>query len=100
MAIDQDGALWAWGSNLQHRAGFPQEIADGVHAPTKIPFLQDHHLKAIKVSVGYDHALLLAENQKGMHKLYSIGKEDGNFKHLGIPNNSQETEVFREIPIF
>lgn len=100
MAIDQDGQLWAWGSNLQHRAGFPQEISDGVYQPTLVPFLKDANLKALKVSAGQDHALLLAQNSKGVKKFYSIGKEESNFKHLGISAKNQDNEVYREIPVF
>jgi len=68
---------------LQYRAGFNREINDGVHAPTKVAFLQENKLKALKVSCGFDHSLLLAQSSSGKKVLYSIGKDETNFKHLG-----------------
>jgi len=35
VAIDQDGLLWAWGSNLQQRSGLSQDI-DCMFQPTKV----------------------------------------------------------------
>lgn len=62
MAIDQEGNLWAWGNNLSKRAGFSEDIFDGVFEPRKVSFLQTEGLKAIKVSCGFDHSLLLAQD--------------------------------------
>lgn len=54
----------------------------------------------MKVSVGQDHALLFAENAKGNKKLYSIGKEESNNKHLGIQAKDHDESVYREIQSF
>lgn len=36
LAIDQDGNLWSWGSNISKRAGFKEDIYDGVFEPKKL----------------------------------------------------------------
>jgi hypothetical protein len=42
-------------------------------------------LEALKVSCGKDHTLVLArERNNGKVRLYSIGKDDQNYKVLGI----------------
>lgn len=100
MAIDQNGDVWAWGSNLQYRCGFPQEINEGVYSPTKVTFFSEKNFKALKVSVGFDHSLVLVEDANKKQKLFSVGKEDTNFKHLGTTQQIAAESVAREIIYF
>jgi hypothetical protein len=97
MAIDEQGGLWTWGSNLQHRAGLPHEVLDGVYSPTKVQYLEDNDLKAVKVSCGFDHTLLLAEDKTNKRRFFSIGKEETNFKHLGTTSSDAADMIFHEI---
>lgn len=39
MAIDQEGNLWAWGNNMSKRAGFAEDLFDGIFEPRKVLFL-------------------------------------------------------------
>jgi alpha-tubulin suppressor-like RCC1 family protein len=63
VAITEDGYLYAWGSNISKRSGFAEDIFDGVFEPKKIDFLVKENLRALKVSCGYDHTLLLCEDR-------------------------------------
>jgi alpha-tubulin suppressor-like RCC1 family protein len=97
MAIDERGGLWTWGSNLQHRAGLPHEVLDGVYSPTKVQYLEENNLKAVKVSCGFDHTLLLTEDKANKRRFFSIGKEETNFKHLGTTSSDAADTIFHEI---
>ena len=60
---------------------------EGVYAPTKVPYMQQNNLKALKVSCGFDHTLLLVEDSSKKERFFSIGKEETNFRHLGTTQN-------------
>lgn len=82
LAVCSKGKLYAWGSNLQHRAGLQAELTEGIFQPTNVPFTDGY--VPVEVSAGLDHSLVLAREQAGSKtKLFSLGKEEGNFKHLG-----------------
>ena len=70
---------------------------EGIYSPTKVPYLVENELKAIKVSCGFDHSLLLAEEISGKRRFFSIGKEETNFKHLGTTSNDAGEQIFHEI---
>ena len=99
LAIDCDGKLWAWGSNLQHRAGLEAEIMQGVFQPVQVPFAAD--MRPVEVSAGLDHSLVLAEELSQStvkrSRLYSLGKEEANFRHLGCSKEQASEGVMREI---
>lgn len=85
MAIDQNGNLYAWGSNLYKRAGFKEDIYDGVFEPRKVTFPEQEGLLPLKVSCGFDHSLVLFEDKESKStKLYSVGYNDTCFHQLGI----------------
>ena len=84
MAIDQNGVLYGWGSNLSKRSGFKEDIFDGVFEPRKVAFLALENLRAIKVKCGFDHTLMIAEGEDQVQRLYSIGQDETNFYQLGI----------------
>jgi len=58
MAQDEAGKLWAWGSNLQHRCGIPDEIMDGIFKPTRVHCLDSEVFRVTDVSAGLDHSLI------------------------------------------
>ena len=83
--------MYAWGSNQQKRAGFKEEIFDGVFEPRRITFFEPENLIPLKVCCGFDHTLILFEdNQSKAHKIYTVGQNDTNFNHLGIPLNEAQ----------
>jgi alpha-tubulin suppressor-like RCC1 family protein len=99
MAIDQNGLLWAWGNNQQRRAGLGDDL-DSCFKPTKVTAFEDMKLKAIKISCGRNHSLVLAEEADGNQRLYSIGKDESNFKNLGCTQQQAGESVIRKIPHF
>lgn len=60
MAIDQNGVLYSWGSNISKRAGFNDDLFDGIFEPKKVPFLAIEGIKALRIESGFDHSLLQA----------------------------------------
>lgn len=40
MAITESGDLYGWGSNVSKRAGFNEDLFDGVFEPKKVDFLE------------------------------------------------------------
>jgi alpha-tubulin suppressor-like RCC1 family protein len=85
IAMDQKGQLYGWGSNLQKRAGFKEDIYDGIFEPKRIIFYESENIIPIKFSCGFDHTLILFEDiETKQRKLYSVGSNDTNYHHLGI----------------
>jgi len=101
LALSADDKLWAWGSNLQHRAGLQAEFTEGIFQPTHVPFVDG--IKPIEVSTGLDHSLVLGRDMNAngnKTKLYSMGKEEANFKHLGCSKEQASEQVIHEITAF
>jgi len=65
--------------------------------PTKVACFEELNLKAIKVSCGKNHTLVLAKDQTGNTRLYSIGKDESNFKNLGCSQDLAKTGIIRKI---
>lgn len=103
MALDFKGHLYAWGSNLSKRAGFKDEIYDGIFEPRRVTFYEGESLIPLQVSCGFDHTLILFEEQSTkLHKVYSVGTSETNYHHLGISDiEAGETKVYyRELSVF
>jgi len=66
----------------------------------KLECFEDLNLKAIKVSCGRNHSLVLAQEPSGNTRLYSIGKDENNYKNLGCTQLQAEESVIRKIPHF
>jgi alpha-tubulin suppressor-like RCC1 family protein len=74
IAMDDQMRLYGWGCNLQKRAGFKEDIFDGVYEPRRITFYEPENLIPLKISCGFDHSLILfKDNTSQQQKLYSIG---------------------------
>ena len=75
MAIDANsGEIYAWGCNVAKRAGFKDDLFDGVFEPKLLAFPAKEHLTAVSLSCGFDHTLVLFEDtQSRTQKLFSIG---------------------------
>ena len=67
IAVDNDGAVWAWGNGKYSKLGNGR--AETVNIPTKIQM----NCRAIAVSVGYRHSLVLLQNGQ----VYSFGSNEG-----------------------
>ena len=50
---------------MQKRAGFKEDIYDGIFEPKKVNFPAKEKLKPLKVSCGFDHSLILFEDETG-----------------------------------
>lgn len=96
VAIDQDGLLWSWGSNAKCKAGHPEDVT-GKDKPCKIKAFEELNLKAVKVSCGKSVTLVQATDQSGLCRLYSIGKDEANFKNLGCSAESAKTDIIRKV---
>lgn len=93
MAVDQNRNLYAWGSNLHKRAGFKEEIYDGVFEPKRVTFYEAEGLRPLRISCGYDHTLILFEELATKHqKVYTVGTSETNFFHLGLTQGETEEE--------
>ena len=87
---------------MAKRAGFKEDIFDGVFEPKQVKFPEVEKLKPIKVKAGFDHSLILFEDETGLQKLYSVGQDENNYFHLGITQQEAEekTIFYREISAF
>jgi len=54
----------------------------------------------MRVSAGLDHSLVQAKDANGKTKLYSLGKEESNYKHLGCSKEQANEGVYRELSMF
>lgn len=93
MALTDDGQLYGWGCNIQHRMGLKKE--GDKFKPSHISYFKDY--KVEKVAVGVSHSLVIASPKKNPEKkmVFSLGKEEGVFSHYGITEEeSKNTEVF------
>ncbi|CDW84904.1 hect e3 ubiquitin [Stylonychia lemnae] len=102
MAIDQNGQLWAWGCNLSKRAGFKEDIYDGIFEPKKVTFPAKEKLTPLKISCGFDHTLIIFEDESKEKKLYSVGQDEKIFHHLGLTQIEAEDKnnYYREVTAF
>ena len=85
LAIDEDGNLWSWGYN--HNG----ELGDGTtgekNVPTKITIEGEENKKWKQIYAGYDHSLVIDENDN----LWSMGYNaygqlgDGTIKDKHVP---------------
>ena len=82
MALTDDGQLYGWGCNIQHRLGLNNE--GDKFKPTHIEFFKDYVVE--NVSVGISHSLVIASLKSDRTKkmVFSVGKEEGVFSHYGI----------------
>ena len=83
MAIDQDGKLWGWGINDHNQLGMPdREIK--LSKPFSLYSLNNLGLKALKVSCGAHHSLVIFEKD-GNEVLYTVGTNSymDYYGHLG-----------------
>jgi hypothetical protein len=93
IALTDDGQLYGWGCNIQHRMGMKKE--GDKFKPTLITAFKDYVVE--KVSVGVSHSLVIASPKKDKNKkmVFSLGKEEGVFAHYGITEEeSKTTEEF------
>jgi alpha-tubulin suppressor-like RCC1 family protein len=69
-----------------------------------VHFIEYLSLKILKVAAGGDHSLLLAIDEKGRKKLYSIGKQDEKStiinKALGVSAQEATDSICHEIIAF
>jgi len=81
LAISADGRLWAWGSNQYGQLGLGDREDRGI--PERVPgFGPGTDLKAVGISTGYEHSLVIVHSVDGISSLYSMGRgQDGR---LGI----------------
>ena len=99
LAVCSKGKLWAWGSNAQNRTGLTGDSGEGIFTPTHVPFVDG--VTPVEVSTGLDHSLVLGkEAANGKTKLYSFGKDEANFKHLGCTKVEAAETVIHEITAF
>lgn len=69
-----------------------------MYAPTKVPFVEGSVV--MRVSAGLDHSLVQAKDANGKMRLYSLGKEESNYKHLGCSKEQASEGICREISLF
>lgn len=69
LALDRDGRVWAWGSNIWGQVGLNAEFGDKVTTPvlvttigTEIPRIQD--VRIVAIAVGGEHSLALDEHKR------------------------------------
>lgn len=76
------------------------EFTEGIFQPTFVPFVEG--VTPLEVSTGLDHSLVLGRdnNANGKTKLYSMGKEEANFKHLGCSKEQASESVLHEITAY
>jgi alpha-tubulin suppressor-like RCC1 family protein len=91
--------LWTWGSNQQSRAGLGPNL-DKIYVPTKVTSFETLKIQALKVSSGRNHTLVLAKEQNGDVRLYSIGQDEKNFKNLGCTAEQASESTIRKIHHF
>ena len=93
MALTDDGQLYGWGCNIQHRLGLKKE--GDKFKPTHISFFKDYVVE--NVSVGMSHSLVIASLKSDRTKkmVFSVGKEEGVFSHYGI--TEEESKNMEEI---
>jgi hypothetical protein len=93
IALTDDGQIYGWGCNIQHRMGIKTE--GDKFKPTHISHFKDYIVH--KVAVGVSHSLVTASPKKTPEKkmVFSCGKEEGLFAHYGITEEeSKKTEEF------
>ena len=93
LALTNDGQLYGWGCNIQHRMGLKKE--GDKFKPTPISSFKDYIVQS--ASVGVTHSLVIACPKKNKDKkmIFSLGKEEGVFSHFGITEEeSKTTEEF------
>jgi len=98
VAIDSEGQMWAWGSNHKCKAGLKEEMLQ-CHEPFKVEAFNETGLKAVRVSAGRGHSLVLAEEKNGNQRLYSIGKDENLHKALGCPKETVNDSILRKITV-
>lgn len=86
MALDIDGNVWTWGSNLYKELGL-NSIATSIQTPTKVDNLQN--IRFIDGGKGTSIAI----DKQG--NTYTCGLNQNG--QLGLGNN-QDTDTFQEIP--
>lgn len=80
------------------------QFLEGIFKPTEIHAINTLNMKAKKISSGWNHSLVLFEDNSGKEMLYSLGIS--NYKYLGVPEDqlgdseSQKKKPFREIVTF
>lgn len=57
--------MWGWGDCEYKRIGFPEDIYDGVFQPRQVKFVEKEKLKPLRIECGFDHSMLLVEDQYG-----------------------------------
>ena len=76
MALTDNGQIYAWGSNLNRRAGFKEDIYDGVFEPRRVTFYESEGILPMRISCGFDHTLILFEDAATKkHKIYTVGQK-------------------------
>jgi alpha-tubulin suppressor-like RCC1 family protein len=66
IAIDQNGKLWGWGTNTSNKMGITAIEEGGISKPFALYQINDKEMKALKISVGDNHSLVLFENKDGV----------------------------------
>ena len=86
--IDQDGGVWAYGNNLFHSIGLPEQQTYTV--PTKITNLP----QIIMVSCGFSHSLFLDAERA----VWATGKNQNGELGLGDKTNRREVSKIGGLP--
>jgi alpha-tubulin suppressor-like RCC1 family protein len=79
MGVDLDGKVFSWGLNEKCRIGPTRDINE-IFTPTQLipeEAYVNEGLKAIDISCGSFHSMVLFENEKKEHHLYSVGISGG-----------------------
>ena len=93
MAITQEGQLYGWGCNIQHRMGLKKE--GDKFKPAHITYFKEFIFE--KVACGVSHSLAIASPKKNLEKrmVFSLGKEKSIYSRYGITEEeSKDTENF------
>merc|ERR1719272_1807471 len=73
---------------------------EGIFAPMHVAFVEG--ITPLEVSAGLDHTLVLGKETcaNGKTKMFSLGKEENNFKHLGCSKEAAAESVIHEMTAF
>ena len=62
LAVNEDGEVWAWGSNARGRLGIARAENVAPNRPVLIPSVSFSHRRVVSVSCGLHHSMFLLED--------------------------------------